>query len=66
MSIAGVGNTTGDPLFVEPANSNFHLKLGSAAIDAAGPAGLSTGRDFDGVMRPQGTRSDIGALEYVP
>jgi hypothetical protein len=62
----GASNIAGDPLFVDATNNDFHIKLHSPAIDATDPAALSNGRDFDGVVRPQGTRSDIGAFEYVP
>lgn len=64
--LAGTGNITGDPMFNDAANGDFHLKPGSAAIDAANPADVLTGHDFDGTPRPQGARSDIGAFEYVP
>lgn len=65
-SLTGTGNITGDPMFKDAANDDFHLKLGSAAIETADPTDLFTGHDFDGIPRPQGARSDIGAFEYVP
>lgn len=64
--LGGNGNTTGDPMFVDVANGDFHLKAGSVAIDAADPAIVTIDRDHDGTHRPQGTRSDIGAFEYLP
>ncbi len=64
--LAGTGNITGDPMFHDVANGDFHLKPGSTAIDAANPADVLTGHDFDGTPRPQGPRSDIGAFEYAP
>jgi hypothetical protein len=65
-ALVGVGNTTGDPMFVDAAAGDFHLMRGSPAIDAGDPAAPLSGRDADGTLRPQGTRSDIGAFEYVP
>jgi hypothetical protein len=59
-------NITGDPMFRDAANGDFHLKPGSAAIDTANPADVFTGHDLDGTPRPQGARSDIGAFEYFP
>lgn len=59
------GNITGDPLFASPAwgtTGNYHLQLGSPAIDA----GTSTGapsEDIDGTSRPQGSGYDMGAYE---
>jgi hypothetical protein len=64
--LAGTGNITGDPMFNDDAKGDFHLKPGSAAIDAANPGDVFTGHDFDGTPRPQGPRSDIGAFEYIP
>jgi len=66
MNLGGNGNTTGDPMFADMAHGDFHLKAGSVAIDAADPSVVSIDRDYDGTHRPQGTRSDIGAFEYVP
>ena len=65
-TLGGNGNTTGDPMFVDSAHGDLHLKPGSAAIDAGDPSLVSIDRDFDGTHRPQGTRSDIGAFEYKP
>lgn len=64
--LAGTGNITGDPMFKDPTNDDFHLKPGSAAIDTANPGDVFTGHDLDGTPRPQGGRSDIGAFEYIP
>ncbi len=64
--LPGTGNITGDPMFKDAPYDDFHLKPGSAAIDAANPTDALTGHDFDGTPRPKGARSDIGAFEYVP
>ena len=55
-------SVTGDPMFVNVANSDFHLQAGSAAIDAG--AAVSLGTDYDGVLRPQGNGYDLGAYEF--
>lgn len=65
-SLAGIDNTGGDPMFKDAANDDFHLKPGSTAIDTANPGDVLTGHDFEGTSRPQGPRSDIGALEHIP
>ena len=46
--------------FVDPANYDFHLAAGSAALLAGDPAEAPT-VDIDGDLRPTGTRSDAGA-----
>src|SRR6266550_1044680 len=57
-------NYTGDM------TGDYHLRSGAVAIDAgttACAAGVTTcvpGTDFDGVLRPQGRASDIGAYEW--
>lgn len=43
---------------------DYHLKLGSPAIDQVEVSGLSD--DIDGQFRPQGVRKDFGADEYRP
>ena len=57
-SIANRHPFGGNPGFVDPVNDNYHLGLGSAAIDA-GPSGRVT-FDFDGDPRPNGTAIDLG------
>jgi hypothetical protein len=61
--VTGVNFVEGDPLFVNPAAADFHLKAGSPAIDR-GSAANAPAEDFDGVARPQGQSYDIGAFEY--
>lgn len=61
----------GNPLFVEPANQNFHLQPGSPAEDAGSATGAPE-VDFDDYVRPQdGNRDgtalpDMGAHELGP
>ncbi len=66
---SGTGNLDEDPLFVDPANGDFHLQPCSPAINA----GTNTGApadDLDGNTRPYNPYSfgtaivDIGAYEY--
>jgi hypothetical protein len=58
----GAGNITGDPMFVDVANNDFHLKPTSPCKDAANPA-ATLAEDFDGEARPAGSARDIGADE---
>ncbi|HOM67507.1 MAG: InlB B-repeat-containing protein [Brevefilum fermentans] len=53
-----------DPLFVNAAMQNYHLKKGSPAIDAGAVVALTD--DFDGDERPMGDGYDIGADEFDP
>ncbi len=53
----------GDPHFVNPGERDFHLLPGSAAIDKGVPLG-DVSHDKDGIKRPQGSASDLGAYEF--
>jgi len=61
---SGQGNNiAGNPRFLDPA-ADLSLQVGSPCINA-GLDSLAPAFDFKGTPRPQGTRSDIGAYEYV-
>ena len=65
VQIVSDHNFTGDdPKFVDPAEGNFHLQIGSPAIDS-GSSMNAPNSDFAGNLRPQGNAYDIGAFEYV-
>lgn len=57
-TVTSVGAFTGTSGFVDPAANDYHLSLGSAAVDAGINAGVAV--DFDGQARPQGGGSDVG------
>jgi hypothetical protein len=59
----GAHDVVGDPLFVDPARDNYHLRPGSAAIDRGVGTGVSF--DIDGQARPFGAGYDIGYDEWV-
>jgi hypothetical protein len=52
----------GDPVFVDPANRDYHLGSGSAAIDRGLTTDVTT--DIDGDSRPYGLLPDLGADEW--
>src|ERR1700687_2415418 len=61
----GINQIGASPLFVNASTApyDFHAQLGGAGIDAG--VNLSAGLfDFEGVARPQGPSTDVGAYEY--
>jgi hypothetical protein len=62
--VYGDAYVEGDPRFVDPAGSNFHLRGDSPAIDQ-GSSLDAPDDDLDGNARPAGAGYDIGADEYV-
>lgn len=62
--VAGMGNLQADPLFANISSGDYHLQLGSPAINAGNPfASIET--DIDGQPREVSNSSpDIGADEY--
>ncbi|MEO7734842.1 MAG: right-handed parallel beta-helix repeat-containing protein [Kofleriaceae bacterium] len=63
--LAGASNIASDPLFVAPAQDNFHIQPTSPARDAADPTATQA-IDIDGDVRPQGIGRDMGADEATP
>lgn len=57
------GNISADPLFLDFARGDYHLKAGSPAIDSGTDVGAPA-RDMDGDVRPQGRGHDIGFDEW--
>lgn len=53
-----------DPSFVNEAGGDFHLTLGSAAIDVGVDLSGTVDDDFDKVPRPQNGIYDYGAFEF--
>ena len=66
----GVGNIDADPKFVDAANGDYHLALGSPAVDA-GTNTSAPAADFEGDSRPADgdgdgvAIADMGADELV-
>lgn len=55
QNLAGTGNITNNPNFINPTNDDFHLQQGSHCIDAGDPTSP---------LDPDGTRADMGALYF--
>lgn len=54
-----------DPRFVDAAGGDFHLDVGSPAINAGLDVGLLVPTDMEGNARPSYKRYEIGAYEYM-
>jgi hypothetical protein len=64
-SVAGPGcSKVGNPRFIDPEARNFSLHGTSPAIDA-GIILSEVKKDYKGVLRPQNSSHDAGALEYL-
>jgi putative cofactor-binding repeat protein len=62
--VVSTDEVSGDPAFVAPATGDYHILLGSAAIDQGVDAGVV--EDIDGDPRPLVSGYDIGADEWDP
>jgi hypothetical protein len=61
------GNLSSDPLFMSPANNDFHLQGASPAVNVGNNTAPSLpNTDFDGNPRIAGTAVDLGVYEVVP
>ncbi|MCP4217192.1 MAG: hypothetical protein GY765_21285 [bacterium] len=60
----GTNYQTGSPTFVSTVTPDFHLQVGSPAIDNGTATGVPA-TDYEGNSRPQGSGYDIGAYEYT-
>ena len=58
---SGTGNISTDPLFVDPANGDYHLQADSPCIDAGTPVGAPA-TDLEGT--PRDAAPDMGAYEW--
>jgi hypothetical protein len=54
LTYQGVNSISEDPLFIDPRNDDFNLRVGSSCIDAGDPDPYYND--------PNGTRADMGAL----
>jgi len=57
----GIGNISADPVFVDAANGDYHLQVGSPCIDAGTPVGAPA-TDIEGT--PRDAAPDMGAYEW--
>ena len=63
----GAGNIDEDPLFVDPANGDYHLSVGSPCFNAGDPNFVprTTAIDLDGRSRVMYGRIDMGVDEWA-
>jgi hypothetical protein len=65
-AVSDLHPVTGDPVFVDVTQDNYHVRKTSAARDAGDPAGIppAPAVDLASAARPFGARVDIGAYEW--
>jgi parallel beta-helix repeat protein len=61
-SSPSASDISADPLFVDAANGDYHIRSGSPAMNTGTNVGAPT-YDKDGLPRPQGSGVDMGAYE---
>ncbi len=61
----GVGNMATNPVFWDPAATNYALSTGSPCIDAGTNGSWTAGTDLAGNPRIANSQCDIGAYEYT-
>ena len=65
--VRGAGAVDGNPNFVDPLLRDFHIRVGSSAVDTAAAPAAAVTADIDGQSRPAGAaQRDIGADELPP
>ena len=64
VELNGKGNILSDPLFLDSAAGDFHLKFNSPVIDKGNSADAPLPTDLDGNQRLLGCAIDIGCYEY--
>ena len=65
LPLAGVGNITNEPVFVDWAGGDLHLQSNSPCINAGDNASVTGSTDLDGNERVIGGTVDMGAYEWV-
>jgi hypothetical protein len=60
------GNISSDPMWVNPAMGDFHLRSDSESIDAGADYPENGAFDLDGHFRKLGDAVDMGAYEFCP
>nr|WP_143547834.1 right-handed parallel beta-helix repeat-containing protein [Rhodopirellula sp. SM50] len=64
-SSVGIGETNDPPLFADPATGDFHLSMGSPAINSGTDLSGLVSIDLDGNARPSFQGFEMGAYEFM-
>ena len=63
-AVAGAGNFTNAPRFIDQTAGNYRLQTNSPCINAGNNTYISLGKDLDGRPRVVGGTVDVGAYEF--